>query len=118
MKNLVLITGFVLVFGLAGYTLPPDNSSMPLIGEVAPAFIAQSTRGTLNFPSDFGRSWKILFSHPADFTPVCTSEILELALMQKDFKDLDVKFAVLSTDELSLHRTWESSMNEMIGKYN
>jgi peroxiredoxin 2/4 len=92
----------------------PNVHSIPLIGQDAPAFIAQSTNGTIHFPSDFGNSWKILFSHPADFTPVCTSEILELALMQKDFSDLNVKIAVISTDELVLHKSWKKSMDEMI----
>lgn len=92
------------------------QSSIPLIGEVTPSFIAESTKGKLNFPTDFGKSWKILFSHPADFTPVCTSEIIEIALMQKEFKELDVKLAVISTDNLELHKSWVKSINEMILK--
>lgn len=95
-----------------------SNSRIPLIGEDAPAFTAQSTKGTLHFPADFGSNWKILFSHPADFTPVCTSEILELALMQQQFEALGAKIAVLSTDDISLHRSWERSMNELISKEN
>ena len=58
------------------------NFRIPLIGESAPSFTAESTNGTINFPDDFGRKWKILFSHPQDFTPVCSTEILQLASMQ------------------------------------
>ncbi|MBK7710677.1 MAG: redoxin domain-containing protein [Bacteroidales bacterium] len=60
---------------------------MPLIGETAPSFNAETTNGILNFPGDFGRNWKILISHPQDFTPVCSSEILELAYMQDEFEN-------------------------------
>jgi len=67
------------------------NFRIPLIGEKAPSFTAESTSGTINFPSDFGRNWKILFSHPQDFTPVCSSEILELANLQNEFDKLGAK---------------------------
>ena len=112
----VLISILLLAFGGMTFAQEQNFSSIPVIGEDAPAFSAESTNGTINFPGDFGHSWKILFSHPADFTPVCTSEILELALMQQDFKDLDVKLVVISTDELVLHQSWVKSMNEMIYK--
>jgi peroxiredoxin (alkyl hydroperoxide reductase subunit C) len=93
-------------------------SRIPLIGEDAPAFTAQTTKGVLHFPSDYGKKWKILLSHPADFTPVCTSEILELALVQQQFKDLNAELAVLSTDDISLHKSWEQSMNELLRSEN
>jgi peroxiredoxin (alkyl hydroperoxide reductase subunit C) len=86
---------------------------MPLIGENAPAFTAESTNGTITFPSDYGRKWKILFSHPQDFTPVCSSELLELAYLQDEFNKLDVKMAVISTDALETHLQWKKSL-EMI----
>ena len=85
----------------------------PLLGEEAPKFEANSTAGEFTFPDDFDRSWKILFSHPQDFTPVCTSELLELALKQKDFEKLGVKFAILSTDNLDRHQQWVKSMQEL-----
>jgi len=86
---------------------------IPLLGETAPSFTAESTEGTLNFPTDYGRSWKVLFSHPQDFTPVCTSEILELANLQEKFKDFNVKLAVISTDPLDMHHQWKKAMEEI-----
>jgi peroxiredoxin (alkyl hydroperoxide reductase subunit C) len=89
------------------------NFRIPLIGESAPSFMAESTTGTINFPVDFGRNWKILFSHPQDFTPVCTSEILELAHLQEKFKDLGVKLVVVSTDPLDMHFQWKKAMEKL-----
>jgi len=86
---------------------------IPLIGESAPSFTAESTNGTINFPTDFGRKWKVLFSHPQDFTPVCTTEILELAYLQSEFDKLGVKLVVVSTDALSMHDQWKKSMESL-----
>ena len=86
------------------------NFRIPLIGESAPSFTATSTNGEINFPGDYGRKWKILFSHPQDFTPVCTSEILELANLQKEFDKLGVKVVVVSTDPLDTHLQWKKAM--------
>jgi peroxiredoxin (alkyl hydroperoxide reductase subunit C) len=82
------------------------NFRIPLIGEQAPAFTATATTGTINFPADYGRKWKILFSHPQDFTPVCSSEILELANLQPEFDKLGVKLVVMSADPVSTHKDW------------
>jgi peroxiredoxin (alkyl hydroperoxide reductase subunit C) len=82
----------------------------PMIGDNAPTFTAQSTTGKINFPKDYAGSWKILFSHPADFTPVCTTELLELADLQDDFSKWGVKLVVLSTDQLNTHQQWVQSM--------
>src|SRR5208283_840896 len=73
---------------------------IPLIGETAPSFTAESTNGKITFPDDYYGKWKILFSHPAAFTPVCTSELIELAEMQQDFEKLETKVIVVSTDGL------------------
>lgn len=89
------------------------ESRIPLLGEQAPAFTAESTNGTIEFPADYGSKWKIICSHPADFTPVCTSEIMELALMQQDFKDLNCALMVVSTDDLQRHKGWEKAIEEM-----
>jgi peroxiredoxin 2/4 len=89
------------------------NFRIPLIGEVAPSFTAESTSGTVNFPSDFGNKWKVLVSHPQDFTPVCSSELLELANLQKEFDKLNVKIVVVSTDELATHKQWVKALGEI-----
>jgi peroxiredoxin (alkyl hydroperoxide reductase subunit C) len=87
---------------------------IPLIGEKAPSFTAESTNGTINFPSEFGRSWKILFSHPMDFTPVCSTEIMELARLQDQFDKIGVKLVVLSTDSIYRHRQWKESLEGLM----
>ena len=94
------------------------SSRIPLLNEDAPSFNAETTKGTIEFPGDYGRKWKILFSHPADFTPVCTSELIELAKMQQDFKDLNVAIAVVSTNDLSLHKYWVTSIEDILAKTN
>lgn len=86
---------------------------IPLIGESAPSFTAESTNGTINFPNDFGRKWKVLFSHPQDFTPVCTTEIIELATLQAEFDKLGTKLIVISTDALETHVQWKKSMETL-----
>jgi peroxiredoxin (alkyl hydroperoxide reductase subunit C) len=89
------------------------NFKIPLIGETAPSFTAESTNGTINFPVDFGRKWKVLFSHPQDFTPVCSTEILELAKLQDEFDKLGAKLIVVSTDALETHVQWKKSMESL-----
>jgi peroxiredoxin (alkyl hydroperoxide reductase subunit C) len=89
------------------------NFRIPLIGDVAPSFTAETTNGTLNFPFDYGRKWKILFSHPQDFTPVCSTELLELANLQSEFDKLNVKIAVISTDPLDSHVQWKKALEEV-----
>jgi len=89
------------------------NFRIPLIGEKAPSFTAETTNGTMNFPTDYGSSWKILFSHPKDFTPVCSTEILELAHLQKQFEKLGVKLVVVSTDRLETHVQWKKALEAL-----
>ncbi len=86
------------------------NFRIPLIGELAPSFTAESTAGTINFPSDFGSKWKILCSHPRDFTPVCSTEIMELAQLQQTFNKMGVKLVVMSVDPLETHFKWKNGM--------
>ena len=95
-----------------------DNKEVriPLIGETAPSFTAESTNGKITFPDDYYGKWKILFSHPAAFTPVCSSELIELAEMQKDLDKLDTKVIVVSTDGLNSHIAWKKSMESI--RYN
>jgi peroxiredoxin 2/4 len=93
-----------------------NSVKIPLIGDVAPSFTAETTTGVLNFPSDYGRKWKIIFSHPRDFTPVCSSEIITLAHMQEEFDKLDVKIVIVSTDTLSKHFMWVKALEEITYK--
>jgi peroxiredoxin 2/4 len=86
------------------------HSYIPLIGDPAPSFKAETTSGQINFPSDYGMKWKIIFSHPHDFTPVCSSELMTLAQMQIDFDKLNVQIVVLSTDDLKMHLLWKKEI--------
>ncbi|HPB05832.1 MAG TPA: redoxin domain-containing protein, partial [Prolixibacteraceae bacterium] len=88
--------------------------SMPRIGETAPEFKAVTTQGTINFPSDFKGSWVILFSHPADFTPVCTSEFMTFASMENQFAEYNCKLVGLSVDGLYSHIAWLRTIKEKI----
>lgn len=90
-----------------------EGNKIPLIGSKAPSFTLNSTNGSINFPEGFGNSWKILFSHPQDFTPVCTSELLELAYNQQVFNDMNVKVAVISTDDLKTHNSWKLHLEDI-----
>jgi len=89
------------------------QKSSPITWGYAPPFTAASTTGTINFPADYYGQWKILFSHPADFTPVCTSEIIALAAMQDEFKKLNTAIIVLSTDGLNSHIEWVKSIESV-----
>lgn len=79
---------------------------MPMIGEPAPAFKANTTQGEINFPSDFKGKWIILFSHPADFTPVCTTEFMTFGAMAQEFEALNVQLVGLSVDSIYAHIAW------------
>ena len=87
---------------------------MPRIGDFAPSFKAVTTQGEINFPGDFKGKWKILFSHPADFTPVCTSEFMTFASMAKEFEDLNTQLVGLSVDGLYSHIAWLRTIKEKI----
>ena len=91
-----------------------NNWRMPRIGDQAPEFRAMTTKGKLNFPGDYKGYWKILFSHPADFTPVCTTEFIAFAKMQKEFDKLNTKLVGLSVDSLSSHIAWVRNIKEKI----
>jgi peroxiredoxin (alkyl hydroperoxide reductase subunit C) len=101
---------------LSASTFSQVDQRIPLIGEKAPAFKAESTIGPINFPADFGNHWKLILSHPADFTPVCSSELIELAHMQEEFKALNVDLIVISTDPLSQHQLWVKGIEEIMQK--
>lgn len=88
--------------------------SMPRIGEKAPLFKATTTQGEINFPTDYKGSWVILFSHPADFTPVCTSEFMTFATLESKFAEANCKLVGLSVDGLYSHIAWLRTIKEKI----
>ncbi|MCK7526526.1 MAG: peroxiredoxin [Ignavibacteriales bacterium] len=88
--------------------------SMPRIGDKAPSFKAVTTQGDINFPEDYSGKWVILFSHPADFTPVCTSEFMTFATMEKQFNEANCQLVGLSVDGLYSHIAWLRTIKEKI----
>lgn len=82
------------------------------LGDKAPNFKAQTTQGSIDFYEFAGRNWVLLISHPADFTPVCTTELAQLARMKKEFDRRDVKLLGISVDSLSNHKKWLSDIEE------
>ncbi len=93
-----------------------DNNviTMPRIGDKAPAFEAVTTQGNINFPKDYEGKWVILFSHPADFTPVCTSEFMTFGKMADEFEALNCQLVGLSIDGLYSHIAWLRTIYEKI----
>jgi peroxiredoxin (alkyl hydroperoxide reductase subunit C) len=87
---------------------------MPRIGDPAPEFKAVTTQGEINFPSDYKGSWVILFSHPADFTPVCTSEFMTFATLEDKFAQANCPLVGLSVDGLYSHIAWLRTIQEKI----
>ncbi len=85
---------------------PAQAPSMPRIGDPAPPFTAVTTQGPISFPADYAGKWVILFSHPADFTPVCTTEFMTFASMQDEFKAYNTELVGLSVDGLYSHIAW------------
>jgi len=89
-------------------------ATMPRIGDPAPSFTAVTTQGDLTFPADYAGKWVILFSHPADFTPVCTSEFMTFASMQDEFKAYNTELVGLSVDGLYSHIAWLRTIKDKI----
>jgi peroxiredoxin 2/4 len=87
---------------------------LPLIGEPAPSFKAETTQGPVSFPEDFKGKWVVFFSHPADFTPVCTTEFMTFASMQADLEKLNCKLLGLSIDSTYSHIAWLRTIKEKI----
>lgn len=86
---------------------------LPLIGDKAPEFKALTTEGTINFPEDYKGKWVLFFSHPSDFTPVCTTEFMTLAKMQDEFKEMNVELLGLSVDSLYSHIAWVRTIEKL-----
>jgi len=91
-----------------------EMNRLPLIGEKAPEFQAETTQGLINFPDDYEGKWVIFFSHPADFTPVCTTEFMAFASMAKEFKALNCELLGLSIDSTFSHIAWLRTIKEKI----
>ncbi|MDP8236793.1 MAG: peroxiredoxin [Candidatus Erginobacter occultus] len=90
------------------------GTPMPRIGDQAPSFKAVTTQGDIDFPKQYAGKWIILFSHPADFTPVCTSEFMTFASMAKDFERANCQLVGLSVDGLYSHIAWLRTIKEKI----
>src|SRR5215475_11244468 len=101
-------------FPLTGWK-PPRRTEMLRINDTAPNFTAETSTGTINFHEWIGDSWAILFSHPKDFTPVCTTELGYMAGLEPDFKKRNVKIVGLSVDPVSSHSKWAADIEETQG---
>lgn len=82
------------------------------LGDIAPDFTAETTEGSIKFHKWLGNSWGILFSHPADFTPVCTTELGSVAKLRPQFEKRNTKVIAISADPLESHRKWIPDINE------
>lgn len=90
-----------------------NEVQFPVIGMKAPEFTAVTTEGMVHFPNDYKGKWVILFSHPSDFTPVCTTEFMTFASMQDEFKELNTEIIGLSVDSLHSHLAWKNSISNL-----
>jgi peroxiredoxin (alkyl hydroperoxide reductase subunit C) len=91
------------------------SGAIPRIGEVAPDFVAETTQGVIKFSEWQGGKWVVLFSHPADFTPVCTTELAEFARKSDEFAKRDAKLIGLSIDSIHSHMAWLQNIKERLG---
>jgi alkyl hydroperoxide reductase subunit AhpC len=92
-----------------------EETHMPFIDETAPDFTAETTQGTIRFHEWIGDGWAILFSHPKDFTPVCTTELGSMARLQPEFAKRNTKIIGLSVDPVADHEKWVSDIEETQG---
>ena len=116
MRMQIAVAAFFLVVG-SMWVSAAENAlitRIPLIGENAPAFKAETTQGPIDFPKDYKGKWVILFSHPADFTPVCTTEFMAFAKMMPEFEALNCKLIGLSIDSVYSHIAWLRTIKEKL----
>jgi peroxiredoxin (alkyl hydroperoxide reductase subunit C) len=118
----VLVVGTLLSFAAPalGQTNVLETSArlpkMPLIGDKAIEFEAKTTRGTVRFPQDYLGKWVVLFSHPADFTPVCTSEFIAFAEIAGELAELNTELLGLSVDSVKRHKEWIARIESNLGQ--
>jgi alkyl hydroperoxide reductase subunit AhpC len=86
------------------------------LGQIAPDFEQESSQGKIHFHDYLGSSWGILFSHPKDYTPVCTTELAEVARLTPEWKKRNVKVVGLSVDTTERHEGWERDIEETQGQ--
>src|ERR1700679_4108068 len=101
---------------LASTTPRGDNNMALQLGDEAPDFTADSTAGTINFHEYLGDGWGVLFSHPKDFTPVCTTELGEVARLKDEFAARNTKVIGLSVDSVTSHEGWVSDIKDVTGQ--
>lgn len=89
--------------------------AMPLIGDTAPEFHAQTTNGPIHFPNDYAGKWIVFFSHPSDFTPVCTSEFIRFQELLSQFNEMNTDLVALSVGSIPSHLGWIHAISEMDG---
>lgn len=89
-----------------------ERKGMPLLGDMFPEMEINTTHGMMNFPSDYKGKWVVLFSHPADFTPVCTTEFVAFAKRNEQFKALNTELVGLSIDQVFSHIKWTEWIKE------
>ena len=92
-----------------------ESIHMPRINETAPDFTVETTQGTIRFHEWIGNGWAILFSHPKDFTPVCTTELGTMARLQPEFSKRNTKIIGLSVDPVGDHEKWATDIEETQG---
>jgi peroxiredoxin (alkyl hydroperoxide reductase subunit C) len=91
-----------------------EMKGFPLIGDKFPEMLVQTTHGMKNLPGDYAGKWLVLFSHPADFTPVCTTEFVSFAKHKKEFDELDAELIGLSIDQVFSHIKWDEWIKEKL----
>lgn len=91
-----------------------ETLKLPILGEKAPSFEAQTTKGRIRFPDEYKGKWVILFSHPADFTPVCTTEFVAFQKRYNEFKKLNAELIGLSIDQVFSHIKWKEWIKEKL----
>lgn len=113
MKKGILLTALFLLSIFLVWTQDNKTKKPLLIGVETPSFVAQSTDGEIDFPGDFGLSWKILIAQPKAYTPVCSSELIELAYQQESFDDLNTKLIIIVSDNLGQQNSWKMVLEEI-----